>query len=482
MAKPTGFKEYTRRDAPKRPKDQRVNDYDEIELMLDDIQLHDQAARCMDCGIPYCHSYGCPLTNRIPDFNDLVYRDKWREACDVLHDTNNFPEVTGRICPAPCESACTLSIGYEPVTIRHIELQVVEKGFEEQWIVPEPPEEKTGKRIAVIGSGPAGLAVAQQLARLGHDVTVYEKSDQPGGLLRYGIPDFKLEKWVLDRRLDQMRAEGVTFECGVDAGVDISANYLRKHFDATVITAGAGEPRDLKVKGRELDGIHFAMEYLPQQNMRNVGLDVPEETAIDAEGKRVVVIGGGDTGSDCVGTARRQGAKSITQLELLPQPPEDRTAGNPWPEWPQTMRSSTSHEEGCERLWSVLTKEAVDDGQGNVKALRCVKLRWSEPDENGRRSFEEIEGSEFELPADLVLLAMGFVHVEHGPLVSDLELALDGRGNIVVDEAMMTSAEGVFAAGDAVRGASLVVHALDFGRKVAITVDRYVMDEAPLSV
>jgi len=472
MAKPTGFMEYDRQDPGKRPVAERVRDYDEISLPLSQEQLQTQAARCMDCGIPHCHAYGCPLSNRIPDFNDMVYRGQWRRALDILHENNNFPEITGRICPAMCETACTLAIDGEAVSTRQIELQLVEKGWDEGWIEPEPAPLKTGQRVAVVGSGPAGLAAAQQLARMGHEVVVFEKADRPGGILRYGIPDFKLEKWVLHRRIEQIRAEGVEFETGVDVGVDVSARYLQRSFDAVAITAGAREPRDLTVPGRDLGGIHFAMTYLVQQNKRNAGDTIPDSEAISAEGKHVVVIGGGDTGSDCVGTARRQGAVDICQIELLPEPPADRAPDNPWPTWPLVVRTSTSHEEGCTRLWSVLTK-AFTGSEGQVKKLDCVKLDWSTPAGPNGPSFTEVPDTAFELKADLVLLALGFVHVEHGPLVQDLGLETDPRGNLVVDESLMTTTAGIFAAGDTVSGASLVVRAIAAGRHVAESVDQY---------
>ncbi len=473
MGKPRGFLEFDRQDPPKRPADERVKDYSEIEQRLSRPELQAQAARCMDCGVPFCHTFGCPVANRIPDFNDMVYRGQWRKALDLLHQNNNFPEVTGRICPALCEASCTLSLNQPAVTIRHIELQVVERGWEEGWIEPEPAPVKSGKRVAVIGSGPSGLAAAQQIARAGHYVTVIEKDSRIGGILRYGIPDFKLEKWVLDRRLEQMAAEGVEFETGVEAGTDLSARYLRRTFDAVLIAAGARVPRDMECPGRELDGIHFALEFLTQQNRRNAGDEIPEAEAITAEGKHVVVIGGGDTGSDCVGTANRQGAKSVTQLELLPEPPKGRTEDNPWPTWPFIYRTSTSHDEGCERIWSVLTQECIGGKDGALQALKCVKLEWTQPGDGSRPSFSEIEGSLFELPAQLVLLAMGFLRVEHGALVKDLELETDARGNLVVDGAFMTSSEGVFAAGDSVAGASLVVRAIEMGRQAAAAMDAY---------
>ena len=472
MAKPTGFMEYSREDAEKRPVGERVKDYREVEKMLQTDALEIQAARCMDCGIPYCHSFGCPLHNRIPDFNDMIYKKHWRRALDILHSTNNFPEVTGRVCPALCEAACTLSINAEPVTIRQIELHLVERGWKEGWITPESAAKLTGRKAAVIGSGPTGLAAAQQLIRAGHEVVVFEKDNKPGGLLRYGIPDFKMEKWVLDRRLSQMKAEGVVFETGVEAGKDISVRYLRRMFDAILIAAGSRESRDFKIPGRELGGIHQALDFLSQQNRRISEEGIKPEEEIIATGKDVVVIGGGDTGSDCVGTAIRQGAKSVTQIELLPKPPEDRTVYNPWPTWPIIMRTSSSHEEGCERLWSINTKAFLGSNQ-RVEKLLCVRLDWQEPDENGRRTFKEIQGSDFEINANLVLLAMGFVHVEHGALIKDLGVELDKFGNLRVDSNWMTSSKGIFAAGDSVVGASLVVRAIEYGRRAADGINAY---------
>ncbi|NQT26465.1 glutamate synthase subunit beta [candidate division KSB1 bacterium] len=472
MAKPTGFIEYSRKDPHKRKVSERIKDYNEIEQFLPLELFIEQAARCMDCGVPSCHSYGCPVVNRIPDWNDMIYHGHWQRALDLLHSTNNFPEVTGRICPAPCETACTLGINDSPVTIRHIELQIIERGFQEGWVHPQISEKKTGKRVAIVGSGPAGLAAAQQLARAGHDVTVFEKDDRIGGLLRYGIPDFKMEKHILSRRLDQMRAEGVRFETEVNVGYDISPRFLRRSFETIMITAGATVPRDLDVLGRDLNGIHFAMDFLTQQNKIVSGDSLSTDDLINAKGKDVVVIGGGDTGSDCVGTSNRQGAKSITQIEILSKPLESRDPENPWPEWPNIMRSTTSHEEGCERKWSVLTK-SFNGVDGQVQSLECVDIEWSHPDETGRRSFKEIPGSEFKLKADLILLATGFVHVKHGPLIKKFDLKLDGRGNIQIDSNYMTNAEGVFAAGDSVTGASLVVRAIAQGRKAAEGLNYY---------
>ncbi len=471
MGKETGFLDFPRENPPHRAVAERVRDFHEIEQMLGRPALEIQASRCMDCGIPFCHAFGCPVSNRIPEWNDMVYRKQWRKALDLLHATCNLPEVTGRVCPAPCEPACTLAINQPPVTIRHIELQIVERGWAEGWIVPEPAPVRTGKRVAVIGSGPAGLAACQQLARRGHDVVVFEKAPRVGGLLRYGIPDYKLEKWVIDRRLDQMRAEGVVFEAGVNAGTDISVRYLRRSFDAILLATGASVPRDLPVPGRELRGVHFAMEFLTQQNIRNGGEEPPGD-AISAAGRNVVVVGGGDTGSDCIGTSRRQGAREIRQIEILPMPPGERVPGNPWPTWPNILRTSSSHEEGCARDFAVATKEFLGDN-GAVKRLRCVRLDWPAPDASGRSTFKEIPGSEFTIDADLVLLSMGFVHAEHGPLVRDLGLGVDGRGNLAVDGELMTSSPGVFAAGDCASGASLVVRALDQGRAAAAAVDRY---------
>jgi glutamate synthase (NADPH) small chain len=461
MAKADGFLEFSRENPSKRPVAERIRDFREFETLLPLKKLQNQAARCMDCGVPSCHAYGCPLSNRIPDFNEMVYRGQWKLALDLLHETNNFPEVTGRICPAPCEAACTLSINQEPVTIRQIELAVAEQGWANGLIKPEPALTRTGKRVAVVGSGPSGLAAAQDLARSGHDVVVFEKQDRIGGLLRYGIPDFKMEKRVVDRRLEQIRAEGVQFETGVFAGTDISAQYMKHHFDAVLITAGATVPRSPDVPGQNLRGVHFAMEYLKQQNRLNAEDAVPPEALITAAEKDVVVIGGGDTGSDCVGTARRQGAGSVTQIEILPEPPPLRAPGNPWPTWPNVIRTSSSQEEGCVRMWSVLAKAFI--GSGRVQKLRAVRLQ----------GMEEIPDSMFELKADLVLLAAGFMHLEHGPLIRDFKIRLDGRGNILTDSNAMTSAEGVFAAGDSVLGASLVVKAVDHAKKAARGIDSF---------
>lgn len=467
MAKQTGFMEIERFDPPYRALKERIGDFDWVELPLSEEDVERQANRCMDCGVPFCHAYGCPLGNRVPDYVDAVYREDWRGALDLLHSTNNFPEFTGRICPALCEAACTLSIQDGATLCKHIEMQIAEKGWQEGWIVPEPPIYSTGKKIAVIGSGPSGLAAAQQLARKGHTVTVLEKSDRIGGILRYGIPNFKLEKWLIDRRLEQMTAEGVKFETEVEIGLDLSARYIRKNFDAVLIASGTPKPRDLPIPGRDLKGIHFAMDFLTQQIKLLYGDTIEDKDVIEPKGKHVVVIGGGDTGSDCVGTSIRRGAKSVTQIELLPKPMEVRSSSNPWPEWPLILRTSSSHKEGCERLWSILSKEFYDDGKGCVKKLGCAKLVWEE------RTFTEISGSDFLLDADLVLLSMGFVPDTESPLIKGFNLDMDERGNIKVDSSYMTSEKGVFSAGDAHTGASLVVRAIDHGRKAAESVDEY---------
>ncbi len=466
MGKPTGFLEYKRKDEGHRPVSERIKDFNEMMLPLSPEEIKFQAARCMDCGVPFCHGCGCPLGNRIPEFNDYVYSGHWEDACKVLHSTNNFPEMTGRVCPAPCEAACTLGIHDEPVTIRHIEFQVVEKGWEMGWIKPVIPAVRTGKRVVVIGSGPAGLAAAQQLARKGHKVTVFEKEDGLGGLLRYGIPNFKLDKGIIDRRIEQMKEEGIDFQTGTNVGVDITGEYLVKRYDAVCMTMGAGVPRDLNVPGRQLNGVHYAMEFLSQQNRLICGetLNAPQ---ISAKGKTVVVIGGGDTGSDCVGTSNRHGAKEIYQFEILPKPEESRPATTPWPMWPAIMRTSTSQVEGCTRRWCVSTNEFV--GKDKLESLRCVEVEWTK-DASG--NWKMIEKNEFELKADLVLLAMGFVHVDHTGLVEQLSLALDKRGNVVTDN-YMTSRKGVFAAGDTVSGASLVVRAINAGRQMAESVDQW---------
>jgi glutamate synthase (NADPH/NADH) small chain len=422
----------------------------------------------MDCGIPYCHAMGCPVYNLIPEWNDLVYRGKWKEAFWRLEMTNNLPEITGRICPAPCETGCTLSINDSPVTIKQIELAIIENAFKQGWVVPRPPKSETGKKIAVIGSGPAGISAAQELRRLGHAVTVFEKADRVGGILRYGIPDFKLEKWVIDRRIDQLRSEGVGFETGVHIGDDLSAKYLKRTFDVVLLTMGAGEPRDLAVPGRGLEGIHFAMDYLVQSNRFIAGL-AGEREIISAKDKNVVVIGGGDTGSDCVGTANRQGAKKVYQFEILPQPPRWNDSTNPnWPNWPQILRTSTSHEEGCSRDWNVLTTQFTGKDV-RVESMHFVKVEW-----NGQPpKMAQVAGSEASFKVDLVLLAMGFLHVEHTKLLDDLKVEFDNRGNILTDKQYTTSVPGVYVAGDAGIGASLVVRAIYHGREAAKAISEY---------
>jgi glutamate synthase (NADPH/NADH) small chain len=450
--------------------------------------MQTQGARCMDCGVPFCHS-GCPLGNVIPDFNDLVYRGDWERAIRVLHATNNFPEFTGRVCPAPCEEACVLGINEPPVSIKYIEYSIIEKAFAEGWIQPCPPAVRTGKKVAVVGSGPAGLAVADQLNRAGHLVTVFERADRIGGLLRYGIPDFKLEKRFIDRRLKILEAEGILFKAGVNVGYDITAEQLRAEFDAIVLSGGATRPRDLPIPGRELDGVHFAMEFLPQQNKRVAGDKFAYRTDkwwfsdrhedLTAAGKRVIVIGGGDTGSDCVGTSNRHGAKSVTQFELLPQPPECRPCEQPWPYWPMKLRTSSSHEEGCNRCWSIMTRRLIGEN-GKVTGLETADVEWVR-DETGRMKMQEVPGSAKTWPADLVLLAMGFVGPEKGGIIEQLGVELDERSNVKADETTyMTSVPGVFACGDVRRGQSLVVWAISEGREAAVGIDTYLMGSSDL--
>ncbi|MBZ5621577.1 MAG: glutamate synthase subunit beta [Acidobacteriia bacterium] len=472
MGKTTGFLEHTREVPLRRLPSERIHDWFEIYLPFPESSVRTQGARCMDCGVPFCHT-GCPLTNLIPDWNDLVYRGRWREAIRQLHATNNFPEFTGRICPAPCEASCVLGINEPPVTIKQIEKTIVDRAFEEGYIKPEPPENRTGKRVAVVGSGPAGLAAAQQLARAGHSVTVFEKNDRIGGLLRYGIPNFKMEKHLIDRRLEQMRAEGVKFQTNAHVGVVIPADDLRKEFDAVLLSGGAEWPRDLQVPGRELKGIHFAMEFLPQQNRRCEGETVPEGEAILATGKRVVIIGGGDTGADCLGTSHRQHALSVTQFELLPKPPDTRAPSTPWPLWPMQLRVESSHEEGGIRDWSVSTVKFTGDEHGNVRQLHAIRV-------GPAPRFEPQPGTEFTLDADLVLLAMGFLGPVRNGLVDQLGVALDKRGNVDTNENHMSSVPGIFAAGDMRRGQSLVVWAIAEGRKAARGIDLYLMGETRL--
>ncbi|MBK1672945.1 glutamate synthase [Ectothiorhodospira shaposhnikovii] len=486
MGKPTGFLEFARRDRRYAPVSDRIVHYREFVIPLNVDQVREQGARCMDCGIPFCHQ-GCPVNNIIPDWNDLVYKDDWKQAIEVLHSTNNFPEFTGRICPAPCEAACTLNIDDTPVTIKTIECSIVDRAWEEGWIRPQVAQRRTGKRVAVVGSGPAGLAAAQQLARAGHHVEVFEKADRIGGLLRYGIPDFKLDKGHIDRRIAQMRTEGVQFHTQTHIGVDIPVSKLQAEFDAVVLAGGSEKPRDLPVPGRELQGVHFAMDFLTRNSKRVQGVFVPDEDFISAQDKHVLVIGGGDTGSDCIGTSNRHGAVHVTQVEILDKPPEKENKGLTWPNWPNRMRTSSSQEEGCTREWNVATKAFIDDGHGRVKAARVATVKW-EKDAQGRFQMSEVPGTEREIRCDLVLLAMGFVHPVQEGMLAQLQqesgLELDARGNVkgVTEgaKAYHTSVDGVFAAGDMRRGQSLVVWAIREGRQCARAVDEWLMGSSDL--
>ncbi len=481
MGKPTGFKEFGRELPGKQQVNQRLTHYNEFVEKFSDEKLNQQAARCMNCGVPFCH-HGCPLGNVIPEFNDAVYKKDWKEAYDILSSTNNFPEFTGRICPAPCETACVLGINQPAITIEEIEKHIIEIAFEKGFVKPRKPNLRSGKKVAVIGSGPAGLAAAAQLNYAGHSVTVFERDDAPGGLLRYGIPDFKLEKWVIDRRIRVMEEEGVVIKCLTNVGVNISINDILREFNAIVLAGGSTTPRNLFVPGRELNGVHFAMDFLKQNNKRVAGKDIFVNAAIEsnilneevkAAGKNVVVIGGGDTGSDCVGTSNRHGAKSVTQFELLPKPPADRNDFMPWPSYPMLLKTTTSHEEGCERKWAVATKEFVGDSKGNLQALKIVDLEWKIAD--GRpASFAEVAGSEREIPCELALLAMGFVHPQHVGLINDLGIDLDEKGNVKASEKdYRTNISKIFAAGDMRRGQSLVVWAISEGRECARKVDEF---------
>ncbi len=475
MGQVDGFMKFDREMPQSRNKNERLKDYKEVYTPLSKEKVHEQSARCMDCGVPFCHN-GCPLGNNIPDFNDAVHQGKWEEAIKILSSTNNFPEFTGRICPAPCEASCVLSINNKPVTIEYIEKTVAEVAFEKGYIKPNPPTNRTSKRVAIVGSGPAGLAAAAQLNKAGHWVTVFERRDRIGGLLRYGIPDFKLEKHVMDRRVDLMEKEGIVFKTNAHVGVNVSAKNLLDEFDAVLVSGGASAPRDLPIPGRSLKGVHFAMEFLPQQNKRVAGDKLADN--ILATGKNILVIGGGDTGSDCVGTSNRQEAKTVTQIELLVKPPMSRHENNPWPLWPMVLMTSSSHEEGCERQWSLLTKEFLGDANDNLTGLKIVEIKWGVNDQ-GKMGFEEIPGTERVLPCELALLAIGFVGAEKTGLVQELKLELDERGNLKTEN-YMTSQEGIFAAGDMRRGQSLVVWAISEGREAARALDVWLMGSSTL--
>jgi glutamate synthase (NADPH/NADH) small chain len=476
MAKVTGFMEFARAKQPYRPVEERLHDWNQVMAPWQIDPLKDQAARCMDCGIPFCHE-GCPLGNLIPDWNDLVYRDQWQDAIQRLHATNNFPEFTGTLCPAPCEGSCVLDINDDPVTIKGVELTIIDKAWESGWVQPQISSVTTGKKVGIIGSGPAGLAAAQQLVRAGHEVTVFERADRIGGLLRYGIPEFKMEKKVLNRRIEQIETEGVVFKTNAHVGKNISVDDIRADFGALLLTGGACAARDLPVEGRELKGIHQAMEYLPMQNKVCEG-DIMPDNFISASGKHVIIIGGGDTGADCLGTANRQGAKSVHQLEIMPKPPNARAQDNPWPEWPRIFRTASAHEEGVERCYSVSTKRFIGDNAGNVSALELVGVEIENV--GGHATIEEVPGSDETLPCDLALLAMGFLGAEKPGMLEQLGVALNERGNVIRDKNWMTSVKGVFTAGDMQRGQSLIVWAIAEGRSAARGVDAYLMGNSDL--
>jgi len=473
MGKPTGFLEYNRQLPEVKPVKDRVIDYKEFVKPFSKINVEKQAARCMDCGIPFCHS-GCPLGNNIPDFNDMVYKENWRAAYDILISTNNFPEFTGRICPAPCESSCVLSINKEATAIELIEKNIIERAFKEGWVKPSIPVRRTNKKVAVVGAGPAGLAAASQLNFAGYFVTVFERHDRVGGLLRYGIPDFKLDKGIIDRRIKLMEDSGIEFRTNANVGVDIKVAELKNNFDVILLTGGSTIPRDLQAKGREADGVHFAMDFLMQNNKRVAGDQIAKKDELHAKGKHVIVIGGGDTGSDCVGTSNRHGAKSITQFEFLPEPPENKNPATPWPNWPGIKRTSSSHLEGCERIWSITTKEFIKDEKGKLKALKVADVKWE------GRNFEEVKGSEREIPCDLALLAIGFIHPQHEGMINDLGVEKDERGNVKTVKGYKTSEENIFAAGDMRRGQSLVVHAISEGREAAREIDIHLSGSSAL--
>ena len=478
MGKPTGFMEWGRQPPERRPVRDRVGDYRELYQRWPEAAAKEQGSRCMDCAVPFCHT-GCPLGNVIPEFNHYVYLGDWEGALRTLLSTNNFPEFTGRICPAPCEASCVLSINSDPVTIEYIEKEIADRGFEQGWIKAEPPSKRTGKRVAVVGSGPAGLAVAQQINRAGHQVTVLERAHSIGGLLALGIPDFKLDKEVLKRRLDLMEEEGIVFQTGVDVGVNYTVERLLNEYDAVCLACGSTQARELDVPGRDLEGVHLAMEYLTQQNKAISGEEVALDDRITAEGKRVVILGGGDTGADCLGTAHRQGAEIVHQYELLAEPPDERPVDNPWPQWPMVLRSSPAHEEGGVRDYGILTK-SFSGSEGKLERLHAVRVEWKQPENGGRPAMTEVAGSDFVVETELVLLAMGFLHPEHDGMLTQLGVELDGRGNVKVDANRMSSVPGVFAAGDAARGQSLVVWAIAEGRETAREIDLYLMGETNL--
>jgi glutamate synthase (NADPH/NADH) small chain len=480
MGKPTGFMEFGRELPKKRDPKERINDYNELYIEFGEEKVQTQAARCMDCGVPFCHS-GCPLGNIIPEFNDAVYEGNWEEAAEILFSTNNFPEFTGRICPAPCEAACVLGINKPPVTIEEIEKSIAEVAFAKGYVKAKMPPVRTGKKVAVVGSGPAGLAAAAQLNSAGHWVTVFERADKIGGLLRYGIPDFKLEKWVLDRRLEVMEEEGIEFRPNTNVGENFKVKTLLENFDAIVLSGGSTIPRDVPIPGRNLKGVHFAMDFLTQQNKRVSGTPLPEgEEEIWATGKNVLVIGGGDTGSDCVGTSNRHGATSVTQIELLAKPPENRHPNTPWPNWPMMLRTSTSHEEGCERHWSIFTKEFVGDAEGNLTGVKVADIVWTTPEPGKPSKFEEVPGTERVLPCELALLAVGFLHPQQAGMVAELGVELDERGNVKCGANYQSGTSKIFAAGDMRRGQSLVVWAIAEGREAARNVDIFLMGESLL--
>jgi glutamate synthase (NADPH/NADH) small chain len=477
VGKPTGFLEISREMPTRRPVSQRISDFLEVYNPFPEEKLRAQGARCMDCGIPFCHQ-GCPLGNLIPDWNDLVYRNQWRAAIDRLHATNNFPEFTGKLCPAPCEASCVLGINSDPVTIKQIEASIIDRAWDEGWVVPQPPKVLTGKKVAVIGSGPAGLACAQQLARAGHSVTVFERADRIGGLLRYGIPDFKMEKRFLDRRLDQMEAEGVVFRPGTNVGVDITAEEVMAKFDAVSLCGGATQPRDLPIEGRQLGGIHFAMDFLTKQNKRVAGDEIDDREFITARGLDVIIIGGGDTGADCLGTVHRQGCRSVHQFEIVPRPPDSRMPTNPWPQWSNIFRVSSAHEEGGVREYAINTRRFLADEHGRVRALETVRVEMKS--DNGRMQFVEIPGTEKVYPAQLVLLAMGFTGPERKGMLEQFGVELDAMGNVKADADRRTSVGKVFTAGDMARGQSLIVWAIAEGRHAAYSIDKYLMRTSDL--